>query len=152
MGRGPGIAQRAILAALEADQGNAWLTVPELAERTGRPPRQVRTAVHALEARGLVVITKGATGWKGRGDYGRWVYAQPGDAADPRVVTVQPGDPIPHRPGWEVLASATQPVTFIRAGVPVSGLQVWLTATMAASDEEYRRAIAAIEARLSRPG
>jgi hypothetical protein len=158
MGRGLGPAQRAIIEALEADRDHFWLTIPELAKRTDRSPRQVRTAARALEARGLVAITKGATGWKGRGDYGRWVYPRQrfydwtpdDDPADPRIVTVKPGDPIPHKPGWIVLPDSPQPVTFIRAGVPVSGLQVWLTARKAASDEEGRRAIEAVKTRLAR--
>src|SRR5690348_8270748 len=74
MGRGPGAAQRAILDALTAAD-KVWLTIPELAERTGRSERQVRTAVHGLEARELAAVSYGCIGWKGRGDYGRWVRA-----------------------------------------------------------------------------
>lgn len=139
MGRGPGTAQRAILDALAASV-EPWLTIPDLAEATGRSPRQVRTAVHALEARGLVAITTGETGWRGRGDYGHWRHAGPSERDDPRTVTVQPGSRTPA--GWTLRENFPAPVTFIRGGVPVSGLLVWLPERKVAAEDTKRTALA----------
>jgi hypothetical protein len=135
VGRGLGSTQQAILSVLEASSHN-WLTIPQLAEHTSRSPRQVRTAVHALEARGLVVITKGATGWKGRGDYGGgWSCVRPGDddPDDPRIRTTQ------HSSGGRKFTAH-----WIRPGVPVFGLQVWLPAVKARAEEAERRRLDAI--------
>jgi predicted transcriptional regulator len=54
------------------------MTVKTLAELVGVSDRQIRTAVRALERRGLVTITKENIGRSGRGEYGplvstRWV-------------------------------------------------------------------------------
>ena len=64
MGRGLGPLQQAILDMLaSADR----LTISELAERTGRDPRQVRAAVEALERRGLVGTERTAIGRRADG-------------------------------------------------------------------------------------
>lgn len=68
MGRGLGKAQLSILAAL--GYRREPMTTAALAEWSGRSARQVRTAVDALERRGLVVVTREFIGMKGRGEYG----------------------------------------------------------------------------------
>jgi DeoR/GlpR family transcriptional regulator of sugar metabolism len=60
MSRGLGATQRSILAALQ-EKGNA--TVSELCGVIQRSENQVRTAIHSLEQRGLIVTTKGYVGW-----------------------------------------------------------------------------------------
>ena len=70
MGRGVGKTQQTILDQLVGEQEFLALTVTELAQRVGASDRQIRTAVRALERRGLVVITKEHIGWSGRGEYG----------------------------------------------------------------------------------
>jgi predicted transcriptional regulator len=64
MGRGLGPLQRAILDVLASANR---LTISELAERTGRDPRQVRAAVEALERRGLVGTERTAIGRRADG-------------------------------------------------------------------------------------
>lgn len=62
MGRGLGKLQRAVLDAIAASE-YAWVTTSELAEATGAVPREVRRAVRALEARGLVTVEHGSIDW-----------------------------------------------------------------------------------------
>jgi Helix-turn-helix domain len=88
MGSGIGKTQQRILDALARDSSHRTLvhdsdgqlcagelerdgmTVKALAELVGVSDRQVRTAVRALERRGLVAITKENVGRSGRGEYG----------------------------------------------------------------------------------
>src|SRR5260370_2600282 len=70
MSRGLGQAQRTILATL-ADDADYALTTANLAERLGRSQRQIRTAVDALERRGLVVVTRGHVALNGERKYGK---------------------------------------------------------------------------------
>jgi hypothetical protein len=142
MGRGPGAAQRAILDALTAAD-TWWLTIPDLAERTGRSERQVRTAVHGLETRELVVVTYGHTGWKGRGDYGRWVRANGApvkdggwadDLSDPRIRVAVMSIPWSQMRGRNKKARSY----IIRGGMPVFGLRVWLPERQAQNTASYR--------------
>jgi hypothetical protein len=64
MSRGIGRTQQAILDALPRQAGRGCTTTV-LAERLHRSPRQVRTAVQALQERGLVAISKQVIWWKG---------------------------------------------------------------------------------------
>ena len=66
VGQGLGVAQHAILDALEQQP----LTIDGLAELTGRTPRRVLAAVRSLERRGLVEMTRQSFGRKGIGSYG----------------------------------------------------------------------------------
>jgi hypothetical protein len=70
MGRGVGKTQQRILDELAGEQEQLGLTVVGLADRLGVSTRQVRTAVHALHHRGLLVLTKEFGDWKGQGEYG----------------------------------------------------------------------------------
>ena len=63
VGRGLGTTQRAIMGELAKLPIEAWprgIPVVVLAERLGCSDRQIRRAVHSLEARGLVVVVRGA--------------------------------------------------------------------------------------------
>ncbi len=127
MSRGLGTAQLGILGAL-ADAARDYMTVPELAQATGRSERQVRAAVRALEGRALVVITRGCTGWRGTGEYGRLVEL-PHFSLEP-VLTVREGERHPDRPGWV----AARDVEFGRLGMPTYGLLVALPERHEASE------------------
>ncbi|MGG5753173.1 hypothetical protein ACQ3I4_11190 [Zafaria sp. Z1313] len=71
MSRGLGRYQRRIMEALTADSpsGTFYWSIQELSERCDGSPRQTITACRSLEARGLVVVGRGAV---------RWVEAEPG--------------------------------------------------------------------------
>jgi hypothetical protein len=69
MSTGIGKTQRAILDELNSTQ-DGHLSVVALASRLSRSPRQIRTAVHALAKRELIVATKQGQGWSGVGQYG----------------------------------------------------------------------------------
>lgn len=85
---------------------------------------QIRTAVHALARRGTVVVTHEYLDWAGAGEYGRLARRwSPLDADVPTAVTVQAGEPWPFNPKTH---TARRDVEFIRKGIPVHGLQVWL--------------------------
>jgi hypothetical protein len=147
MSRGPGTAQRAILAAL-ADAVRDYMTVPELAQATGRGERQVRAAVRALEGRALVVITREYTGWRGTGEYGRLVALPHWNPDQPElepVLTVHAGERHPGRPGWV----AARDVQFGRAGMPTYGLLVFLPERHEAREARYRAAVARFTAILA---
>jgi MarR family len=128
--RGLGRAQRDILAAL-ADSTDNCMTVPELARAISRSERQVRAAVRALEARGLVVITRGS-GWRGAGDHGRLVA--PWHRRDLPALTAREGEPGPGKPGYV----AARDVEFVRQGMPSYVLLVWLPERREASQARYR--------------
>src|ERR1017187_1791017 len=97
MGHGLGTTQQTILGTLEASDQLA-LTTAALAEKLGRSPRQIRTAVHALEDRGLVKITKEHVGWHGAGEYG--TIRERGTFKDlPTAMVVKAGEPWPRRMG-----------------------------------------------------
>jgi hypothetical protein len=115
MSRGLGAAQRAILQALRDDEEYA-LTTPELAGRLRRSQRQIRRAVHALEARGLVIITSGFTRWRGAGEYGHKVKRRDFHGDVPATRTIS-------RPGWHGTQLERD---WVRAGMPTYGLWVWL--------------------------
>lgn len=118
MSRGLGVTQRAILDTLRDDE-HVWLTIAGLAQRLERTPRQILTAVRALEKRGLVVVTTECLGW----NHGTGRLAQKRAYVDePTVLTVGKGDPWPLREGY-VAAERTE---FYRTGTPVNGLAVWL--------------------------
>lgn len=124
MSRGIGVTQRRILVELDKTDEPA-LTILQLSESAGVSPRQIRTAIHSLELRGLVVVTHEHLRWEGRGRYGslrrrkKW-----GDDVDraPDLVA-EPGDDWPPRPGEYVAAIRTE---FVLDGMPVHGLRVWL--------------------------
>jgi hypothetical protein len=140
--RGLGTAQRDILGAL-ADAARDYMTVPELAQVTGRSERQVRAAVRALEGRALVVITRGCTGWRGAGVYGRLVelpHFNPDQPELEPVLTVRAGERHPARPAWV----AARDVEFGRAGMPTYGLLVWLPERHEARHRAWAAEFAAI--------
>jgi DNA-binding transcriptional ArsR family regulator len=93
------------------------MTVMQLAERVGVSDRQVRTAVRALERRGLVVITKEQIGRSGRGEYGPLVWKGLAGTDDLPVAWVE-------RRRNEFLERYS--VEFVRAGMPRAGLLVRL--------------------------
>lgn len=130
------MAQRAILAAL-ADAEGDYLTMPELAQATGRSDRQVRTAVRSLEGRALVVITREYTGWRGAGEYGRLVALPHWNPDQPElepVLTVHAGERWPYtRRGV-----AARDVEFGRAGMPTYGLLVFLPERHEAREARHR--------------
>ena len=115
MSRGLGAAQRAILQALRDDEEYA-LTTAELAGRLRRSQRQIRRAVHALETRGLVIITSGFTRWRGAGEYGREVERRGFHRDVPATRTIR-------RPGWDGTQLERD---WVLAGMPTYGLWVWL--------------------------
>jgi DNA-binding IclR family transcriptional regulator len=135
MGHGLGTTQKAILAAL-ADTEYDALTIGELAARLDRSPRQVRTAVAALEGRKLVVVTKEHLYWRGKGEYGHLVKRRDEDA--PVTMAVKAGErwPLNHTGSYGIPSSGMDPWTwtalrdteFTRNGVPTYGLLVWLPA------------------------
>lgn len=122
MSRGLGTTQQAILRTLAEHEYSA-LSVAELAERVGRSPRQVRTAVHALARRGAVVITREGIGWHGAGEYGR-LARQPRGGKLPVALTVRKGEPTPYAryQGY----GAWRDTEYVRNGMPAYGLLVWL--------------------------
>ena len=66
--RGIGRAQQSILDMLNQEREIAeYLSVPEIAQRMKRSQRQIRRAVHSLEDRGLVMLTKASGGWQKNG-------------------------------------------------------------------------------------
>lgn len=133
--RGLGASQRAILDTLtDSEHGN--LTVAALGERIGVPIAQARRAARALERRGLVVITKGSSGWKGVGDYGPLMQRRSlcngyGDAISTAKVIKQ-GEPCPWSPKWYRWYRASREVELVRAGMPTPALFVWLPEKRAA--------------------
>jgi hypothetical protein len=72
-------------------------TVAWLAERVGVSPRQIRTAVWALERRGLVIVT---------------------------AAEVKKGDPWPFPRRWDDWTVARD-FEMVRIGMPIMGLVVW---------------------------
>lgn len=114
MGQGLGARQRAMLAALEPVGA---LTIAELTETLGLASfRWTREIARTLEARGLVVITKEVTSWKGVGEFGHLVsrrkierYQPPGyfnwiDLDTVPVISVKKGEPRPGSPPDEKTA------------------------------------------------
>jgi biotin operon repressor len=124
--KGIGKTQQRILDALADEKKYLPLTVPDLAERIGCSERQIRRAVHSLEDRGLVVITRENMRWKGYGEYGRLARKHwPWDEDALVVLTVKAGEPWPIQfrgPGWR----ASSDTEFYYGGVPTPGLLVWL--------------------------
>ena len=105
-------------------------------QKLGRSARQVRIAVHALEARGLVVVTREYQGWRGEGEYGTLVERDDRYSETvPAGMVVKAGEryPRPHRWGYYPQVdiatwTAKQDIEFIHNGVPTCGLYVWLPA------------------------
>ena len=134
MSKGIGKTQQAILDTLK-DSSYFAEPIGELAKATGKSPRQVRTAVHALESRGEVIITKGFLYRRGVGEYGHLVRRQyrSGQASKnaPAALTVKKGEPWP-RGVWTVGAdvdenwNAKHDQEWIHQGMPTSALVIWL--------------------------
>jgi hypothetical protein len=106
------------------------MTTAELAEATGRSPRQIRTAVHALEARGEVVLTHEHLGWAGRGEYGRMVdydnlYFDDRKAGLEPTKIIKKGEDFKYRDSGRWL-EALRDLELIWSGMPIHGLLVWL--------------------------
>lgn len=118
MSRGLGVTQRAILDLLRGTE-HIWLTIAELAEQLERSPRQILTAVRALERRELVVVTSECLGWNAGTGRLAWKRSY---IEEPTVHTVEKGEPWPLQEGYV----ATERTEFYRAGTPISGLAVWL--------------------------
>jgi hypothetical protein len=124
------------------------MTVPELAQATGRGERQVRAAVRALEGRALVVITREYTGWRGAGEYGRLValpHYNPDQPELEPVLTVHAGERWPYT-RWGV---ATRDVQFGRAGMPTYGLLVFLPERHEAREARFAAWVARFAATLA---
>jgi hypothetical protein len=137
-----------ILDLLAAEEEQRSLTVADLAERCGRSPRQIRTAVTALEHRGLVVLTRGHLGWRGAGEYGPLASRNSWRAGShpelPTALAVKEGDPWP-RSRWSV---AIRDVEFVRVGMPTYGLHVWLTEAHERREACYAESVARARAML----
>ncbi|MBV9320872.1 MAG: hypothetical protein JO106_13350 [Mycobacterium sp.] len=98
------------------------------------PIAQARRAARALERRGLVVITKGSSGWKGVGDYGPLMQRRSlcngyGHAISTAKVIKQ-GEP--WSPKWYRWYRASRDVELVRGGMPTPALFVWLPEKRAA--------------------
>jgi len=129
MGHGLGPAQRAVLAVLaDTEDVHPWLSVRELAAALKLSERRTRALVASLEARELVTVIRSAVGWRGAGEYGRLVGRGAYDNR-PVVLTLSKGD----RDGVE----------FVRQGMPVYGLHVWLSVRYAAWEARIAAAVAA---------
>ena len=112
------------------------MTTPELAERVSLTPRRVRHLCDALEARGLVVITREHVGWKGYGTAGRWFRVESWQELpeDAERVEVRAGEVWPWHEGRFTVDPAQRPspyrvgqdLTYARRGTPVYGRIVWL--------------------------
>jgi hypothetical protein len=138
MGHGLGPTQRAILAALDTSE-DVCMTVPELATELQRSQRQIRTAVHALETRGLVIVKRGHTGWRGRGEYGRLSQRwRERDASLPTALTVKAGERWPGSQWYR----ARRDTEFVRNGMPTYGLLVWSLAKHAEKEARYAELVA----------
>ena len=135
MGQGLGPAQRGMLDELARTDEWLALEIKELAAALKLTERRACTVARSLEARGLVVITKEHLGWRGEGEYGhltKRAYAVNKDA--PTALLVKKGEHWPFRrgltaKGWDVDAetwTAQKDTEFVKAGVPTSGLLVWL--------------------------
>jgi hypothetical protein len=145
MGTGLGKTQKEILRILaEGAPKCPAQTIGELADDPswlGATHRQLRTAVRALERRGLVVVTKEYIGWSGEGRYGarfpRWELVE-----HPRgdMVRCRDGGPLHH---VQKVANPDDTTTWVRGfykpvgrrepqGMPRAGLLVWLPEERAA--------------------
>lgn len=126
MSRGIGKTQQAILDALADDTEQLARSVRELAEQLHLPMNQTRRAARALEARGLVAITKECTGWRGLGEYGRlqrrysWWNSYGPEV--PTALVVKEGDPWPRGHGYTTAREGE----WVHGGMPTMGLLVWL--------------------------
>jgi DNA-binding transcriptional ArsR family regulator len=101
------------------------MTVTTLAELVGVSVRQIRTAVRALERRGLVSISKECVGRSGRGEYGpmvntRWARNADLPVARTEIKRIEEHDP----QRWMTLKRYR--VEFGHAGMPRAGLLVRL--------------------------
>jgi len=143
--RGVGKTQHRILDELASAEAGK-LSVAALAERIGVSPRQVRRAVHALAARGSLVLTKEPGGWAGVGRYGPLVRRDDGywgenderQSYGPEVPTAQVRRLLCEdfdddgKPVWRYVN-----VEYVRAGMPTGvSLFVW---TPEAHAERERR-------------
>jgi hypothetical protein len=102
------------------------MTTADLAEATGRSQRQIRTAVHALADRELVILTHEKIGWAGLGEYGhttvkRWSSDK--DVKPFKIVKKGEHYRLSER-GWSW--TALRDLELIKIGTPVHGLRVWL--------------------------
>jgi hypothetical protein len=144
-----------ILELLAAEDDQRALKVADLAGRCERSPRQIRTALAALEGRGLVVLARGYLGWGGAGEYGplrlraggyeygSWDDRPRGLRTDlPVALTAKKGEPAPvgnrsHKafdPAWIMLKDCE----FVRTGMPTYGL--WVSLPLTAEEAERREA------------
>jgi TIR domain len=111
----------------EAERGRPHSDGGVLAERVGVSPRQIRTAVWALERRGLVIVTKERVGWKGAGKIGRLAIRERGYGKYddlPTAAEVKKGDPWPFPRRWDDWTVARD-FEMVRIGMPIMGLVVW---------------------------
>jgi hypothetical protein len=170
MGTGLGKTQKEILRILaEAAPEYPCQTIGQLADDPswlGATHRQLRTAVRALERRGLVVVTKEHLGWSGQGQYGpvhSW-YENIDDPGGDRVRyegsywgIPQPGDDVveqlkPRPDGTRKIRGT--PVRYRRkfhsepGGMPRAGLLVWLPERRAAWLEGHIKSVREICAML----
>jgi len=118
-----------LAARLEAD--GCWaLTITDLATPLKLTERRARVVARSLEARGLVIITNEHIDWRGQGEYGNLEKKHRDDTA-PTALLVKKGERWPRRRAFRDEVdpetwTALKDTEFIRAGVPTSGLLIWL--------------------------
>jgi hypothetical protein len=142
-----------ILELLAAEDDQRPLKVADLAGRCERSPRQIRTALAALEGRGLVVLARGPVGWSGAGEYGAltvrndheygpYTKNRPRCSDLPVALTVKAGEPWPigswHSKPLDPRWTARRDVELVRVGMPRYGL--WVSLPLTAEEAERREA------------
>ena len=120
------------LRALIAETGPVTerLRVREIDDDEGHRLVRIIRRARSLEQRGLVIITKEHTGWRGTGEYGHLIERPHGDTTTPAALSVKAGERWPKRSAMAVDVDdhwrAKRDTEFIRSGVPTAGLLVWL--------------------------
>ena len=138
MTRGIGPAQGRILDVLAASEQD-WLDTAELAAATALVERRVRAATDGLAQRGLLVITRGFTRWRGTGEYGRLMPVNRyGRTGEPVTLVVEPGDPYPNQPAWRRRPHlATRRIDYGHIGMPSYGRMHWLPERHAEHERQW---------------
>jgi hypothetical protein len=116
----------------------------------------IRTAVHALAERGLVILTKEHLGWAGRGEYGRMVrydnlyFSDRKDGREPTKI-IPEGERFKFPGPWTWSRTAPKGgLKLILSGMPTHGLVVWLPDRKADRDKRVAERTAEIRKLLRR--